>query len=148
MGLAQRLLAQCLEHQELQNELYCQLIKQTSRHPSQPKTAVQVGGKTETNDHHSPSEHRCNCERNNDGAAADDDEQVVLSADQADLSLSIAAVQAGGKTKSKYCYSHLEHMCNCHNDGCDYLDNDWAVLSADQVDLSPSLTAKDSHPGG
>ena len=40
--LAQSLLRQCLEHQELQNELYCQLIKQTSRHPTQPKTAVQV----------------------------------------------------------------------------------------------------------
>ncbi|KAL8624370.1 hypothetical protein ACOMHN_012770 [Nucella lapillus] len=41
VGLAQGLLSQCLEHPELQNELYCQLIKQTSRHPSQPKTAVQ-----------------------------------------------------------------------------------------------------------
>ncbi|KAK7482214.1 hypothetical protein BaRGS_00026563 [Batillaria attramentaria] len=39
--LAQSMLGWCLEHPELQNEMYCQLIRQTSRHPSQPKTAVQ-----------------------------------------------------------------------------------------------------------
>lgn len=40
--LAQSILHTCLQHPELQNELYCQLIKQTSRHPVQHKTTVQV----------------------------------------------------------------------------------------------------------
>ncbi|XP_071081218.1 pleckstrin homology domain-containing family H member 1-like isoform X1 [Haliotis cracherodii] len=39
--LAQSILHSCLEHPELQNELYCQLIKQTSRHPGHHKTAMQ-----------------------------------------------------------------------------------------------------------
>ncbi|XP_041353761.1 pleckstrin homology domain-containing family H member 2-like isoform X2 [Gigantopelta aegis] len=41
VSLAQSILSTCLEHPELQNELYCQLIKQTSRHPGHHKTAVQ-----------------------------------------------------------------------------------------------------------
>ena len=40
--LAQNILDTCLQQMELQNELYCQLIKQTSRHPPQHKTGVQV----------------------------------------------------------------------------------------------------------
>ena len=40
---AQSLLSTVLQVPELQTEFYCQLIKQTSRHPPQPKAAsVQV----------------------------------------------------------------------------------------------------------
>ncbi|OPL22022.1 hypothetical protein AM593_03828, partial [Mytilus galloprovincialis] len=39
--LSQKLLDICLAFPELQNELFCQLIKQTSSHPVQQKTAVQ-----------------------------------------------------------------------------------------------------------
>ncbi len=42
VSLAQNILEVCLQHSELQNEIYCQLIKQTSRHPPQQKSAVQV----------------------------------------------------------------------------------------------------------
>ncbi|KAJ8308071.1 hypothetical protein KUTeg_012945 [Tegillarca granosa] len=41
VNLVQTILDQCVKHPELQNELYCQLIKQTSQHPVQHKTAVQ-----------------------------------------------------------------------------------------------------------
>ncbi|KAK3597816.1 hypothetical protein CHS0354_029375 [Potamilus streckersoni] len=41
VNLAQSALQMCVEHPELQNELYCQLIKQTSRHPVQNRSAVQ-----------------------------------------------------------------------------------------------------------
>ena len=41
--LAQSILHQCIEEPQLQNELYCQLIKQTSRHPIQNRSTVQVG---------------------------------------------------------------------------------------------------------
>jgi len=41
-NLSQTLLDMCLSYPELQNELFCQLIKQTSSHPAQQKTAVQV----------------------------------------------------------------------------------------------------------
>ncbi|VDI62691.1 Hypothetical predicted protein [Mytilus galloprovincialis] len=40
-NLSQKLLDICLAFPELQNELFCQLIKQTSSHPVQQKTAVQ-----------------------------------------------------------------------------------------------------------
>ncbi|UYV83519.1 PLEKHH2 [Cordylochernes scorpioides] len=40
VALTQHALQQCLAHPELQNELFCQLVKQTSRHPS-PKMGVQ-----------------------------------------------------------------------------------------------------------
>ncbi|XP_064600082.1 pleckstrin homology domain-containing family H member 1-like isoform X2 [Liolophura sinensis] len=39
--LAQSMLQTCLDHPQLQNELYCQLVKQTCRHPVQQKTSVQ-----------------------------------------------------------------------------------------------------------
>lgn len=40
---AQALFAEVLQHRELQTELYCQLIKQTSKHPAPTKTpGVQV----------------------------------------------------------------------------------------------------------
>ena len=42
VSLAQNILEVCLQHSELQNEIYCQLIKQTSRHPAQHKSGVQV----------------------------------------------------------------------------------------------------------
>ena len=42
VSLAQNILEVCLQHSELQNEIYCQLIKQTSRHPPQHKSGVQV----------------------------------------------------------------------------------------------------------
>ena len=42
VSLAQTILDVCLQHTELQDELYCQLLKQTSRHPPQQKTGVQV----------------------------------------------------------------------------------------------------------
>ncbi len=43
VSLAQSVLEMCLTHPELQNELFAQLIRQTSRHPPQHKSAVQVG---------------------------------------------------------------------------------------------------------
>ncbi len=42
VSLAQNILETCLQYSELQNEIYCQLIKQTSRHPPQHKSGVQV----------------------------------------------------------------------------------------------------------
>lgn len=40
---AQSLFAEVLQHRELQTELYCQLIRQTSKHPAPVKTpGVQV----------------------------------------------------------------------------------------------------------
>ncbi|XP_052769794.1 pleckstrin homology domain-containing family H member 1-like isoform X1 [Mya arenaria] len=39
--LAQSILQQCIHQPQLQNELYCQLIKQTSRHPVQNRSTVQ-----------------------------------------------------------------------------------------------------------
>ncbi|XP_014677672.1 PREDICTED: pleckstrin homology domain-containing family H member 1-like [Priapulus caudatus] len=39
--LAQNALQLCLAHPELQNEMYCQLIKQTTKHPTPPKSGVQ-----------------------------------------------------------------------------------------------------------
>ena len=45
VSLAQSILDTCLQQPELQNELYCQLIKQTSRHPPLHKSGIQVGGK-------------------------------------------------------------------------------------------------------
>uniref|UniRef100_A0A0L8GJ61 MyTH4 domain-containing protein n=1 Tax=Octopus bimaculoides TaxID=37653 RepID=A0A0L8GJ61_OCTBM len=35
--LAQTILGLCIDHPQLQNELFCQLIRQTSRHPVQSK---------------------------------------------------------------------------------------------------------------
>ena len=40
--LAQSVLGTCQRTHELQNELYCQLIKQTSPYPAQSKSGVQV----------------------------------------------------------------------------------------------------------
>ena len=40
--LAQKILHTCLQLPELQNEVYCQLIRQTSRHPAQHKSGVPV----------------------------------------------------------------------------------------------------------
>jgi hypothetical protein len=40
--LAQSILHQCIQQPQLQNELYCHLIKQTSRHPVQNRSTVQV----------------------------------------------------------------------------------------------------------
>lgn len=40
--LAQALFHTCLQFPELQNEFYCQMIKQLSPHPVTHKTAVQV----------------------------------------------------------------------------------------------------------
>lgn len=37
VSLAQSILGMCIEHPQLQNELYCQLVRQTSRHPVQSK---------------------------------------------------------------------------------------------------------------
>ena len=42
--LAQQILSTCQQNDDLHNELYCQLVKQTSRHPVQHKTAMQVRG--------------------------------------------------------------------------------------------------------
>ena len=42
VALAQSITEQCMQQSELQNELYCQLIKQTSRHPAQHKSGMQV----------------------------------------------------------------------------------------------------------
>ena len=39
--VAQAVMLLCLTHGELQNELYCQLIKQTSPHPAQHRSPVQ-----------------------------------------------------------------------------------------------------------
>ncbi|XP_053395925.1 pleckstrin homology domain-containing family H member 1-like [Mercenaria mercenaria] len=41
VSLAQSILHQCIQQPQLQNELYCQLIKQTSRHPVQNRSTVQ-----------------------------------------------------------------------------------------------------------
>ena len=41
--MIQSIIDTCLHHTELHDELYCQLIVQTSKHPPQQKTAVQVG---------------------------------------------------------------------------------------------------------
>ena len=40
--LAQQILSTCQQNDDLHNELYCQLVKQTSRHSVQHKTAMQV----------------------------------------------------------------------------------------------------------
>ena len=40
--LAHGITEMCLQSPDLQNELYALLIKQTSRHPPQPKSGVQV----------------------------------------------------------------------------------------------------------
>lgn len=40
--LAQTVLHTCLQYPELQNEFFCQMIKQLSSHPVTHKTAVQV----------------------------------------------------------------------------------------------------------
>ncbi|CAE1254937.1 Uncharacterized protein CG43867,Pleckstrin homology domain-containing family H member 1,Pleckstrin homology domain-containing family H member 2 [Acanthosepion pharaonis] len=37
VSLAQTILGLCIDHPQLQNELYCQLVRQTSRHPVQSK---------------------------------------------------------------------------------------------------------------
>jgi hypothetical protein len=39
--MAQATLAECLQNPELQNEFFCQLIRQTSRHPHQPRSGMQ-----------------------------------------------------------------------------------------------------------
>ncbi|XP_052276494.1 pleckstrin homology domain-containing family H member 1-like isoform X1 [Dreissena polymorpha] len=41
VNLAQSILHQCIQQPQLQNELFCQLIKQTSRHPVQTRSTVQ-----------------------------------------------------------------------------------------------------------
>jgi hypothetical protein len=42
VNLAQSILDICLQHTPLQDELFCLLIKQTSRHPSHRKSGVRL----------------------------------------------------------------------------------------------------------
>ena len=42
--MAQTILQRCILDPPLQNELFCHLIKQTSRHPIQTRSTVQVRG--------------------------------------------------------------------------------------------------------